>query len=299
MVEYYSIGKISKECDVTIKTLRYYDKIKLLQPEYRDENSNYRYYTKKQMVDVLIIRRLRALNISIKNIKSIISKPSIENYINIIKKKSDELSSEIDHLQAKKAACDVILNRMINGKEIMEDGNDGISFGECTKNVKIEEIPVSRILYSRKIMKNYNNAAVSLDRWLDIYEQCTNNGISMQSSIITTYYAEPLAQFLLSDCDVEFGVSINIDTDLQKSNTNTRIAGGHKAYTAYHVGRYSEIIKSHVALIQWLHKENYEISGPISEVFVISPLDIEDEEKHITKIIIPIKERRMDTSIKK
>lgn len=58
MSEYYSIGKISKKCNVTVKTLHYYDKIGLLKPEYRDESTNYRYYTKRQMIDVLVIRRL-------------------------------------------------------------------------------------------------------------------------------------------------------------------------------------------------------------------------------------------------
>lgn len=69
-----------------MKTLHYYDKIGLLKPEYRDESTNYRYYTKRQMIDVLVIRRLRALGISIDDIKSIISKPSISNYIKVISK---------------------------------------------------------------------------------------------------------------------------------------------------------------------------------------------------------------------
>lgn len=288
MAEYYSIGKVSKKCDVTIKTLRYYDKIKLLQPEYRDDSTNYRYYTKKQMTDVLVIRRLRALGISISDIKDIISKPSISNYIKIISQKSEEISSEIEMLQAKKAACDVILNRMILGNEIFSNENC-LCFNDFTKNVKIEDIPESKTLYSRKIMKNYNNADVSLERWLDIYEQCTNYGISMQSPIMTTYHTKPLSQFLLQDCDVEFGVLIDSDKNIEKSKSKTRIWGGYKACTAYHVGKYSEIIKSHVSLIQWIHTKNYEVSGPISEIFIISPLDIQDEEKHMTKIIIPIK----------
>lgn len=121
------------------------------------------------MVDVLIIRRLRALDISIDDIKKIISKPSISNYINIITNKIGELSSEIEMLEAKRAACDVILNRMIKGNEVVDVENKSLFFGEYTRQVKIEEIPKCRILYSRKIMKNYNNADVSLDRWLDIF----------------------------------------------------------------------------------------------------------------------------------
>ena len=35
---YYSIGKVSTLCCVPIKTLRYYDKIGLLVPEYRKDD---------------------------------------------------------------------------------------------------------------------------------------------------------------------------------------------------------------------------------------------------------------------
>lgn len=292
MDEYYSIGKISKKCNVTIKTLRYYDKIKLLQPEYRDKTTNYRYYTKKQMIDVLVIRRLRALGISIDDIKTIISKPSISNYINIISSKSKQITSEIELLEAKKAACNVILDRMIKGDQIIDnDSSDSLSLSEFTKNVKFEYIKQSKILYSRKIMKDYNNADVSLDRWIDIYESCTNNGISMQSSILITYHSSPLSQFLLKDCDVEFSVIINDTNSINKSKSKTRTWGGHMACSAYHIGKYSEIIKSHVSLIQYIHKNGYEISGPISEIFIISLLDIQDENKHITKIIMPVNQK--------
>ena len=55
---YYSIGKVSTLCCVPIKTLRYYDKIGLLVPEYRKDESNYRYYTQDQILTLFIIRKL-------------------------------------------------------------------------------------------------------------------------------------------------------------------------------------------------------------------------------------------------
>lgn len=291
MSEYYSIGKISKMCDVTIKTLRYYDKIDLLKPEFKDEVTNYRYYTEKQMVDVLIIRRLRELDMSISDIKEIISNPSISNYTKLITENSKELAREIEILETKKSACDVILNRIAKANTILSNKDKYFNLCDSTCNLRIEDIPESQVLYSRKIMKNYNNAKVSLDRWLEIYEECTRNGISMTSSIMTTYYDEPLSQFLLQDCDVEFGVIINSNNKLENIKSKIRTSKAYKACTAYHIGKYSNIINSHISIIQWINQENYEIAGPISELFLISPLDIQDEDKHITKIIIPIRKK--------
>ena len=69
---YYSIGKVSALCSVPIKTLRYYDKIGLLVPDYRKDESNYRYYTQEQILTLFIIRKLRALGIPLKEIHQMI-----------------------------------------------------------------------------------------------------------------------------------------------------------------------------------------------------------------------------------
>ena len=69
---FYSIGKVSSLCCVPIKTLRYYDKIGLLVPEYRKDESNYRYYSQDQILTLFIIRKLRMLGIPLKEIHEII-----------------------------------------------------------------------------------------------------------------------------------------------------------------------------------------------------------------------------------
>ena len=67
----YSIGKVSTLCNVPVRTLRYYDKIGLLVPEYRKDESNYRYYTQDQILTLFIIRKLKLLGIPLKEIHEI------------------------------------------------------------------------------------------------------------------------------------------------------------------------------------------------------------------------------------
>ncbi|AZV42873.1 hypothetical protein BAOM_2264 [Peribacillus asahii] len=50
MKEYFTIGEVSKLFKVKIATLRYYDEIGLLRPEFIDEKNNYRYYSTQQTV---------------------------------------------------------------------------------------------------------------------------------------------------------------------------------------------------------------------------------------------------------
>ena len=54
----YSIGKVSKICDVSPRTLRYYEEVGLLQPDRINERSGYRYYSAESMYQVQVIRYL-------------------------------------------------------------------------------------------------------------------------------------------------------------------------------------------------------------------------------------------------
>jgi len=49
MKGYLSIGTVSKRKGISIKSLRYYDKIGVLRPAYINKKTNYRYYTEDQL----------------------------------------------------------------------------------------------------------------------------------------------------------------------------------------------------------------------------------------------------------
>ncbi len=63
---YYSIGELSTICDIPQKTLRYYDEINLFAPDYRDDNTHYRYYSKSQIINLFIIKNLKKLFMTMK-----------------------------------------------------------------------------------------------------------------------------------------------------------------------------------------------------------------------------------------
>lgn len=64
--DYLTIGQFSKLSGMSIKALRYYDKINLLKPVYIDKETNYRYYKQTQLEFVNIIFLALELNIPLK-----------------------------------------------------------------------------------------------------------------------------------------------------------------------------------------------------------------------------------------
>ena len=64
------IGELSKICNVSIQTLRYYDKMGLLAADLVDESSGYRYYSPEKIAVYQQIAHLKELGFSLSEIKS-------------------------------------------------------------------------------------------------------------------------------------------------------------------------------------------------------------------------------------
>ncbi|MFT5891058.1 MAG: DNA-binding transcriptional MerR regulator/effector-binding domain-containing protein [Dokdonia sp.] len=277
----YSIGEVEEMCNVPKKTLRYYDSIKLVVPEFRDEENNYRYYSKVQMVTICIMRKLKMLGFTLKQIQQIVNDNKAETLKKSIEHRLFEMHDELNSLQEKYSDAYDFLQRINKGVDIISccDKEDIV-----TESIHIEEIPETDLLFIRKVMKNYSNTEVSLERWVEIINLCNKLQLKSKGSIVVTYLSNPLDEFLFKDSLVEFGMYIETPTKCD----NYRKFGGFTAATVIHIGNYSNIVNTHLKLIQWINKNSYKIAGHISEEFIISPLDVNNVDEHITRVIIPV-----------
>lgn len=287
---YYTIGEVSTKCNIPIKTLRYYDEINLMVPCHRNEETNYRYYTKEQMITIFIIRKLKALGFNLKEIREILSKNKAKDVERNVQDKLDEISEKISVLQHQFLMGQNFLKRFNRGVDILDfyDINIVDAFHKEIETIKIEDIPEKNFFYIRKIMKNYDNADVSLERWIEITEEAEHKRLKVIGPITLTYYENLLDQFLRKDCDVEFAIEVNEWRD----EPGFRKFGGCKAVTGLCVGQYSKIVNTYIRIIQWVNQNNdkYRICGYPSDEFIISPVDLKNENEHITKVIIPVEE---------
>lgn len=95
---FYQIGEVSKLCNISIKTLRYYDEIELLIPEKIDPYSGYRYYSNKQLTLVLVIKHFKEAGFPLKEIKQLLGREDLEYNKTKIKEKCKEIDDRINDL---------------------------------------------------------------------------------------------------------------------------------------------------------------------------------------------------------
>jgi DNA-binding transcriptional MerR regulator len=95
-----SIGEFSRASHLSVKTLRHYHEVGLLEPSEIDPNSGYRYYSYEQIPTAQVIRRLRGLEMPVAEVKAVLAAPDAEARHRLIVAHLDRLESELAHTRA-------------------------------------------------------------------------------------------------------------------------------------------------------------------------------------------------------
>ena len=70
-----TIGDFSRASHLSVKTLRHYHEVGLLEPSAVDPDNGYRYYSEDQIPVAQVIRRLRALQMPVAEVRSVLAAP--------------------------------------------------------------------------------------------------------------------------------------------------------------------------------------------------------------------------------
>lgn len=279
--KYYSIGRVSEICNIPIKTLRYYDKINVMVPNLRQENNNYRYYSHDQMVRLFIIKRLRYLGFSLEEVKNILKENDIKNIEVIVEEKRNSIKAEIDELNKKYEEAATFKNKIHVANMILENsGNYNVD-----NSFRLERQREVYVFGKTAMMQSYKNENVNLEKWIDIIEAAKERNLNIQGDILVSYHTEMFGQFINRDCEVEFSIVVENNVE----DIEVKKFGGFLAANAIHVGEYSDIIHTYISLKRWIEEKSLVVNGPVTERFMLSPVDLPNTNSHIVKIIVPVK----------
>ncbi len=97
------IGEFAKLCGTKISVLRHYDREKLLEPQYTDKFSGYRYYTSEQILTFYRINALKKAGFSLQEIREILSgRKSNKEIEAIFSQKENEFLDALKNLKEAK-----------------------------------------------------------------------------------------------------------------------------------------------------------------------------------------------------
>ncbi|GAK42208.1 BmrR [Paenibacillus sp. TCA20] len=141
MKQLYSVGETAQLNNISVQTLRYYDKIGIFKPHHIDPDNGYRYYHIRQFFYLDIIKYLKQIQTPLDDIKSIVSTSCTPEVMQAF---LDEQEKVIDHeIEKLQRSRRLLLRRKEQLKEqleICERNEEGIIYNRYTEEKNIIKV---------------------------------------------------------------------------------------------------------------------------------------------------------------
>jgi MerR family transcriptional activator of bmr gene len=173
MKNHLSIGEMSKLNNISIQTLRYYDKLNLFKPEYVNKENNYRYYSVRQIFYLDIIKYLKYLGTPLEEIRQVIELKPEDIYV-FLDKQETVITEKIKNLEESRT----ILNQR---KELLLE--------QIVLDRRDKNIVYTRQIPERRVLKLHCSETVTPLVNPDIYFRKLAGVLEAEGSAVDNLYA--------------------------------------------------------------------------------------------------------------
>lgn len=153
----YTIGEFSKICQVSVKTLHHYDRIGLLTPFRVDSFTGYRYYTKDQVQQMLLIGRLKRYGFSLEEIRTLIECTDSRVLLS-------KLRQQKKKLEAQKRQTEFVIEELSAHLQSFERTGDIMEY-QKQYEIRLVETPERFVLSTRQKMGVDEFGKLQTDWW--------------------------------------------------------------------------------------------------------------------------------------
>lgn len=263
-----SIGQMSKVCGISVKTLRYYDKIGLLKPEKIDVFTNYRYYEDSQIGTMLLIGRLKRYGFSLLEIHNLLMIHDERQLQTELSRQQLRLERQMDHLS-------VTIREIGLHRKDFERTGDIMSYQNQYK-VEVKESEEQILLTKRAKM-----SVEELGSWYGkIFEKIARERLTPNGVVMAIYHDQ---EFDPAYSDIEVAVGI---MERQKAE---RILPARLCAVTVHKGPYSALPDAYGAIVSWINANGWQMDGMPYEIYRKSHMDNLPPEEWETEIFFPVK----------
>lgn len=264
------IGRFSKMTRLSVKALRRYDELGLLEPAWIDPSSGYRYYAFGQANRAEAIRVLRTLAMPLDDIGEVLASGDPGVAAKVLAQHRERLADELERHRRMLA----FLERLIDRKE-----------GVMPYEVQVKQVPTLRV------------AAVRKHTSLALIGKNVTEGFAELMGAMGKAGATPAGPpFLVmpdvideeTDADVELCVPVTSPFAGEGDVFGAEIEGGTVASTLHH-GPYDEVGPAYHTLMGWIQEHGHEVAGPSREVYLTDPQTTPDPADYVTEVQFPIR----------
>jgi DNA-binding transcriptional MerR regulator/effector-binding domain-containing protein len=266
------IGDFSRATFLSVKMLRHYHELGLLEPVDVDVDSGYRRYAAEQIVTAQIIRRFRDLDMPLQDIQSVLHAPDVETRNQVIANHLTRLESSLARTQDAVASLRGLLDRPQDVSVPIDHRHVAATpAAAITDTVDADHV----VAWYRGAM---GEVAATLSAQ-DITPAGPLGGIydtelfTEKRGRVTIFLAcDPLPQPV--------------------GRVSTTIIPPAELAMTVHLGSNTEVDRTYGALAAYVTQHELAAAGPIREYYLVGPSDTRDESLWRTEVGWPIFQTR-------
>jgi DNA-binding transcriptional MerR regulator len=266
-----TIGEFSRLTQVTIKTLRHYDRLGLLVPNEVDQWSRYRYYDVSQMQQLNAILRLKDLGFSLEEIGDLLDegthKPSLEQ------------------IEAKRELMDQQIKEMVRKMGVLQRWGYSIKHINSMEGISIQKLPSVIVASYRRVLKHREDLTAIFTKTINPEIQ----RIGCKRTLpIYGFIMEHEQEYKTEDIDIEY--CLQVDEMYKNSSIINfkRLPEVPEAVCLKHVGTYDTFPESFAEVMRYIETHGYRVAGKYRIQFEDSIQNQRNPEKYITIIQVPV-----------
>ncbi|GAB3748339.1 MerR family transcriptional regulator [Microlunatus parietis] len=259
------IGEFSRLTHLSVKMLRHYHEIGLLEPAEVDATTSYRRYGIGQVPTALLIARLRHLDMPLPEIATVVRADSEEARNAII----------ADHLRRMEEELDRTREIVGSLRRLLSQPRIGYEFRSTNQPEQRVAAIVDRV--DRSVIDLW--CAQTFPR---LYESLGAAGIAPIGPGAATY-----DDSFFTDSIGEVVAYVPIPTSAPPGLRELTLPAGRFATTVHH-GSFTDIDRTYAALGSYVAERETLAPGPVRELYLVGPGDVTDPADYTTELCWPI-----------
>ena len=267
-----SIGDFSRATHLSVKMLRHYHELGLLEPVEVDVDSGYRRYAAEQIVSAQIIRRFRDLDMPLDDIHAVLQAPDVETRNRVIASHLARLESSLARTRETVASLRGLLDRPRDSSVPIDHRHVAAAPAAVITDI-VDKADV--VAWYRGAM---GEVAATLSAQ-DISPAGPLGGI-----FDTELFTEDRGRAtIFLPCD---------PLPQPVGRVRTTVVPPAELATIVHLGSSTEVDRTYGALADYVTQHALAVDGPIREYYLVGPSDTPDESLWQTEVGWPIFQTR-------
>ncbi len=267
------IGRFARTSGLSIRALRRYDSIGLLVPAYVDEDSGYRYYTLEQARDAEAIRRLRALDVRIEEVRVILHAPP-----GVMRERLAAHRARLEGRAVELRQTLAELTRLIEGKEPLVPEKEMVKF-----EIGIQDVDAEHVLVIHEHVHQDEMSKVVPHDIDEVHAYTQELGLGFHGPPIC------VCPFPNEDGTLEAEIGWPVAGQVPgRGRIEAKTLPATRALVMKHVGPYEALGRSYRLMSELMEENGLTAVGDPREIYVSDPDEVPDPNDYETLIVWPI-----------